>query len=411
MTAKTILILTADAGFGHRKAATAIAAALTETHPEARVEIVNPLDDRRTPTLLRDSQSDYDRWVREAPELYRLGYTASDNFLPAALMDSALVMFLTNIMVDLLEEFQPDVVVTTYPMFQAPLLSIYAEVRHPVPVYTVVTDLVSVHRMWFNRRVAGCLVPTSIVADLAANHGVPPNRIHITGIPVNPQFSKETRSKAEIRAALGWKTDIPTVLAVGSRRVDHMQDALAVLNHFGLPLQLAVVTGKDAELYSELKQVDWHVPAHLYDFVENMPDLMCAADIILCKAGGLIVTESLACGLPLVLIDVIPGQETGNAQYVVENGAGDLAETTLQVLEVFAHLLRGDGKLLKQRAEAACSLGKPLAAYEVAEILWERASRRTQYPHPRRLSDRLAGLLLPEMDDEDDSLEETKESV
>jgi len=117
MTAKTILILTADAGFGHRSAANAIAAALTEKHPEARVEIVNPLDDRRAPILLRDSQSDYDRWVREAPELYRLGYTASDNFLPAALMDSALVMFLTDIMVDLLEEINSDVVVTTYPMF------------------------------------------------------------------------------------------------------------------------------------------------------------------------------------------------------------------------------------------------------------------------------------------------------
>jgi len=265
--------------------------------------------------------------------------------------------------------------------------------------------------MWFNRRVAGCLVPTSIVADLAANHGVPPNRIHITGIPVNPQFSKETRSKTEIRTALGWQSDISTVLAVGSRRVERLQDALAVLNHIGMPLQLAVVTGKDADLYSELKQVDWHVPTHLYEFVENMPDLMCAADIILCKAGGLIVTESLACGLPLVLIDVIPGQETGNAQYVVENGAGDLAETTLQVLEVFAHLLRGDGELLKQRAEAACGLGRSMAAYDVADILWERAARRVEYPHPRRLGERLAELLLPEMDEEDDSSEETEGSV
>ena len=396
MRTRKILILTADAGFGHRSAANAVAAALHERHPEARVDIVNPLDDPRAPILLRESQSDYDRWVREAPELYRWGYVASDNVIPAALMDSALVVMLTDIMVDLLEAVQPDVVLTTYPMYQAPLLSVYAEVRHPVPVYSVITDLISVHRTWFNRRVTGCLVPTNIVAELAMNHGVPPARIHVTGIPVNPKLGKETRSKSELRQALGWQPDIPTVLAVGSRRVERLQDSLAVLNHFGKPLQLAVVTGKDADLYQTLKQEEWHVPTHLYDFVDNMPDLMHAADIILCKAGGLITTESLACGLPMVLIDVIPGQETGNAQYVVENGAGDMAETTLQVLEVFAHLLADDGDLMKQRAEAACALGKPEAAYTVADILWETASKPVRFQHPRRLSDRLAELLLPD---------------
>ncbi|OYT68341.1 MAG: hypothetical protein CFK52_15245, partial [Chloracidobacterium sp. CP2_5A] len=59
---RNILILTADAGFGHRSAAKAVAAALRETHgDDCAVEVVNPLADWRAPAALRDSPLDYDR--------------------------------------------------------------------------------------------------------------------------------------------------------------------------------------------------------------------------------------------------------------------------------------------------------------------------------------------------------------
>ena len=84
MTAKKcILILTADAGFGHRSAALAIQSALQEmTGSDCDIHLINPLEDKRTPFFLRDSQADYDLIVKEAPELYKLGYDASDNPLP-----------------------------------------------------------------------------------------------------------------------------------------------------------------------------------------------------------------------------------------------------------------------------------------------------------------------------------------
>ncbi|MFN7036121.1 MAG: hypothetical protein ACK4SN_07110, partial [Bellilinea sp.] len=76
---KKVLILTADAGFGHRSAANAVAAALQRQYgDQVQVEIVNPLDDKKTPLLLRESQSDDDLLVRKAPEWYKLGYDASD---------------------------------------------------------------------------------------------------------------------------------------------------------------------------------------------------------------------------------------------------------------------------------------------------------------------------------------------
>jgi 1,2-diacylglycerol 3-beta-galactosyltransferase len=372
---KRIIILSADAGFGHRVAANAVAAALKELYPdECEVEILNPLDDKRTPFFLKDSQADYDNVITNMPELYRLGYDFSDSTVPSVLVDSALSVLLFEVMRDMIKKHQPDAIVTTYPLYQSPLLAVTSVSKLEVPVLTVVTDLVTVHRLWFNDDVDACLVPTEEVRSLALEYDIPPEKIHITGIPVHPNLSKEKRSQAEVRRELGWREDLPTFLAVGSRRVDRLMEMLNVFNHFGAPLQLAVVAGKDKELFRELQENEWHVPVHLYEFIENMAPLMHAADAVVCKAGGLIVTEALATGTPLMLVDVLPGQETGNAEYVVKNGAGDLVDEPILVLEALYHLLQKDARLLEERAQNARQLGRPESAYTVASMAWQAAN-------------------------------------
>jgi 1,2-diacylglycerol 3-beta-galactosyltransferase len=219
--------------------------------------------------------------------------------------------------------------------------------------------------------VDGLLVPNALVADLATSYGVHPEKITITGIPVHPNVVRETRSKNEVRQELGWTPDIPTILAVGSKRVEKLVDTLNIINHYGGKIQLAIVAGKDERLLQEINQFEWHIPEYIYDFVENMPSLMHAADMIICKAGGLIVTESLACSLPMILIDILPGQETGNAEYVTALGAADLADSPIAVLESIDHLLLNDQLLLKLRAKNAKKIGQPNSAYNVAAILHE----------------------------------------
>jgi 1,2-diacylglycerol 3-beta-galactosyltransferase len=373
---KRVLILTADAGFGHRSAANAIAAALRELHGhDCAVEIVNPLEDDRVPAFLRHSQADYDRIVRDMPDLYRFGYEASDAAVPSMMVESALTVMLFEAMDDLVRRHQPDAIVTTYPLYQSPLSAVYTIRRRHIPLLTVVTDLATVHRLWFHETADLCLVPTQKVRDLALAHGLSASNVRIIGIPVHPDLARENRDPAVVRAELGWRSDLTTVLAVGSKRVGHLIEVLAVLNHSGLPLQLAIVAGGDDELYHQLESTEWHAVTHLYHFVRNMPTLMHAADCIICKAGGLIVTEALACGLPLLLIEVLPGQEAGNANYVIEGGAGELAQTPVAALEIIYHWLDRGQALLAERAQSARRLGRPRAAYKVAEQVWAAAER------------------------------------
>ncbi|MCL5995001.1 MAG: hypothetical protein M1546_02960 [Chloroflexi bacterium] len=374
LDAKRILILTADAGFGHRSAANAIAAALHETHgDECVVNVVNPLEDERAPSLLRDSQYDYDRLAKESPKLYRLGYTASDYAVPTAIAESALTVMLFQVMRDLVYRHRPDAIVTTYPLYQAPLSAVRAVNKYGIPLITVVTDLATVHRLWFYNAVDWCVVPTQTVYDLALEYGLPAECLQITGIPVNPQLARATQFRTLHRERLGWRQDLITVLAVGSKRVENLPGILHVFNHSGLAIQLAVVAGGDDELHRQFQQTEWHHPTHVYNYVENMPDLLGASDCVVSKAGGLITTETLACGLPLMLIGVIPGQETGNASYVIDGGAGALAPEPVVALEVLFHWLDHGGAMLRTLAQNAQRLGRPRAAYEVAELAWQSA--------------------------------------
>ena len=378
---KKILILTADAGFGHRSAAKAIVSALQEKYGDCcKVTMINPLNDRRTPALLRDSQTDYDRIIQHIPKIYQFGYEALDGAIPTAILDSANTVLLYEVLRDILKENEPDVILTTYPIYQAPLSVIYAIERKPIPLVTVITDLVTVHHIWFNKAADIITVATPELKTLAMEAGIDPDKIHITGIPVHPNIAKETRSKAEIRKELGWDPDLTTFLAVGSRRVERLTDALNILNHFGKPLQIAAVAGNDTELFTFLQEMDWHIPVHLYEFSDQIPAMMRASDALICKAGGLITTEALASGLPIMLVDFIAGQETGNVEYVVENQAGDLVLSTMEILETLSHWMQNDGALLKTRAENSCRLGKANAAYEIADLTWKVMNTKKKVP-------------------------------
>jgi 1,2-diacylglycerol 3-beta-galactosyltransferase len=376
-----ILILKAEMGFGHRSAARALKAAFEEQYTDrCTVYIVDPIQNERAPDFLRDSLAEYDRAVREMPNLYRLGYEVSDTPLSVPMIEGGLSVLLLDALREIVGQYQPHVIVCVYQNFLAPLSALFALTGHHIPVVTVITDLTVIHRLWYNRVSDLCIVPTEAAHELALKYGLPPERLKVIGIPVHPGISRETRPAAEVRRALGWRPDLLTLLVVGSKRVRNLPEVLRAFNHSGLPIQLIVVTGGDDDLYQAFQQTEWHVVTHLYNFVEDMPTFIRAADAMVCKAGGLSVTEGLAGGLPILLIDLIEGQETGNAEYVVANGAGDLATDPITALETLYHWWMNDRALLNERAAAARRLGAPRAAYEIAALAWDAAAQyqRTQ---------------------------------
>ncbi|MGC9469186.1 MAG: MGDG synthase family glycosyltransferase [Anaerolineae bacterium] len=392
-----VLILTADAGMGHRSAAEAIQAAIAELYPNCIAEIVNPLDDERVPGVLRERQTSYDDMVRSSRELYELGYRAADTEAVGVALDGALVLMLFRVLKDLIEALQSDVVISTYPLYQAAMDAVRQVEEASWPILNVVTDLATVNRLWFSKASDLVLVPNETVKERALEYDVAEERIRVTGLPVDPEFSKDLGELRKLREELGWDPDRVTLLVVGSKRVLHLPEILEVVDHSGHPLQLILLSGGDEELRDEFEKRSWHLPVHIYGFVDEMPKFMQASDIVMSKAGGLIVSESLACGRPLLLVDVLPGQEVGNAEIVVNAGAGELAEEPVEVLKTLCHWLEDDRALLSERSINAKELGRPRAAYNVAELARDVA--RQGPPVPRTNDHALRDNLLQFLDE------------
>lgn len=365
---KQILILTADAGFGHRKAAEAVEAALLRAYGDiCEVAIANPLQDPSIPDLVRQFETGYDGHVIDDPTLYQLTYTATDAPVVARLIQDVTTSVLNKAMSNLVDTYNPAAIITAHPAFTQAAVRAVSKTTPITPVDVVVTDLVNVHSLWFHTEASLTFVPTGNVYRQALDADLPKADVHLTGLPVHPDFPDEKRDRTALRNLLGWDSQATTALIIGSARTRETAAIARLLDRSGLDLQIAAVSGNNPEIEAQLNATTWLSQVHIYGLVKNIPEMMHAADFVICKAGGLVVSEALACGQPLILYEALPGQEMGNVRYVTESGAGVWSPGAIGVLAIAYQWLAGDQTELKKCRAAARQVGKPRAAYDIAE--------------------------------------------
>jgi len=368
-----VLLLTNDAGSGHRSAAAAIEAAFARAYPgAARISIRNPMQHASAPDLLRRYEEVYVGQMQQTPAIYHLGYALSELPGVAHLLHHSVRQMLYRAIAQLLSERHYDLVISVYPIYS----SIAAKVLRGAPrrpgLMTVVTDLGSVHSVWFSKTDDYCAVPTAVARTKAIRCGLAPEQVVTTGMPVNPAFGEPRADKQALRRELGWDEHLPTLLLLGGGAGVGQLEALALaLDHVRMPLQIAVVTGKNEALAEQLREHTWRIPAQIYGFVP-LPDLMHAADIVATKAGGLTVSEALAAGKPLLIHGDPPGQEEGNLRYVQSHGAGLWVEDPTALTALVTNWLTFPAQMERTAANAR-RLGRPDAALRIARLGWDLA--------------------------------------
>lgn len=371
---KRILILTAAVGSGHKSAARAVKNALEDQVGTAcAVDVCNPFDEPVVPAIIRNAQADHTDLVREFPHFYALGLRFTDSDLLKGIGNLAGLIALSDAMPEILSRYRPDVVAATHPLHQEPLLASIADSGSQIRTATIVTDLTRVHRLWYNPGIDLCLVPTEEARELAIKRDMPPEKLVVTGLPVDPAFGSCDVDRTTCLQTMGLEPERMTLLVVGSRRVLDLEHYATELNHAHLPVQLILIAGGDSEMYDALQAIQWQIPVAHFNYVEEMPEFMTLADAIISKAGGLIVAESLAAGLPLLIVPSTPEHEAGNADYVVVNGAGERVEKPTMLRRTVERWLANERETWKVRAANARRIGRPEAAYTTARHLWRLA--------------------------------------
>ena len=265
-----------------------------------------------------------------------------------------------------LAQSPPDAVVATHFLPADVCNTLKAAGRLRGPLIVVVTDLYP-HRFWTSPAAEAMVVSTPEGVRVLAERGVARERLVTLGIPIARACSAPADREA-LRGRLALSPQRLTVLVTsGGTTVGHFErvvESLAALEA-ALPerLQLLIVCGEDARARRRLsaRAAGSPMPMRVFGFVDEMPELMAASDIVVTKAGGLTVSEALGRGLPLILYHVIPGQERLNAEHVVRHGAGLIARHARDAGRLVRRLAERPEELAAMR-RAAQALSRPDAA-------------------------------------------------
>lgn len=353
-----ILILHAEAhGKGHRSAARAIGAAAERRAAGHEVRVEDALDFGSA--FYRALYAAFYRELSEnLPALWEHVYRASDSedssFLNhlRVLLDRIGVTELDT----LIREYRPDVVICTH-FLPLHILAWYRERGHvAVPLVAVVTDFTG-HLYWVAEPVERYCVPSQRTAAMLADRGVARERLVETGIPVSPGLARREERDA-LRSERGLNGGTVVTVIASALEPDRVARIVGDLVRERWRGTLVVVPGRSPEIAAALEslEVRGEVELRVLDgFVDDLDRWTAASDLVVTKSGGLVVSETLAIGVPLVVVDPIGGQEEWNADHVVACGAGIQLRTAAMVSAAVVSLV-GDQErldLMRRRARHA----------------------------------------------------------
>ncbi|HEY9763089.1 MAG TPA: glycosyltransferase [Trichocoleus sp.] len=371
-----ILILYSSLGSGHISAAKALSAAFSK-FPNVEVSIADALQ-YATALYRRAVVEAYEQLSERLPQLYKAYYEGSDIADLEKSLDNNLIWarlerpFFRKLE-KLIRVAEPDIIVSVQQIPSRLLQLLQEEEKVARLQYVVITDAIA-HSTWVNNGVSGYFLPNDLSKNFLVQRGVDPSLLHVTGIPIRleimqPKEKEQARSHLSTQFQTPVKGKLVTLMGAGlnSRRVRQLVKDLLTYSCMDT---LVVAAGRNETLLDMLEGVTStnEVTLCKVGVIDYIDDLIVASDLIITKAGGLITSEILARGTPMVLVDPIPGQEEQNADVIAAAGAGVQIRLMEMVAPAVDYLLTHPIRL-GDMSKRAMGLGRPEAAVSIAEYI------------------------------------------
>jgi 1,2-diacylglycerol 3-beta-galactosyltransferase len=367
---KRILFLMSDTGGGHRAAAQALKEAIQYLYPHQYKIIIEDIWKEHLPWPFKVMPDTYGWMTGPGLPLWKAIWQVSASPRRQHYIFAAVGPVVKDRVVRYLTAVQPDLVVSVHPLMNHLGLEWLKQTKLDIPFITVITDMVTFHSSWICPQVTRCLVPTVLARDRALQFGMPAEKLAVYGQPVSLKFAKLKGGKLTFRRQLGLDEGRYTVLLVGGGEgFGHIFHIARQVSKTVSQAQLLIVAGRNRRLKDKLGSVAWEIPTRVYGFVDNMPELMKASDVLVTRAGPGTISEAFIAGLPLLLFGYIPGQETGNVAYVQKNEAGVYTESPVEIAKQIRTWMNPDNPTLAKMTQNAACLARPWASLQIAADL------------------------------------------
>jgi processive 1,2-diacylglycerol beta-glucosyltransferase len=361
---KRILILTAGFGEGHNSAARGIRDGLARVAAaDAEVEL-RDLFPEAYGTFNEIVRRTYLAVINRWPGSWGYVYRWLDNITN---YDERFERFsrLRQRLTHAMERFQPHVIVSTfppYPYFLRQILETNPKGLHRCKSVVVITDSITVNAVWYRCDADYFLAPNEHSAAVLQTAGIAPEKIKTLGFPVSPKFADLTQDRQ-----LPSSNSEPRVLYMihaATRRAPELVERLA---HLGV--DLTVTIGRAEKLRPAIAEASGGSKTKIIGWTDELPRLLHDNHVLIGKAGGATVQETIAASCPMIINHVVSGQEEGNARLIVETNSGVIARSPAEVVTQVQGAFADDAKQWREWAANIHGLSKPRASLDIAEFL------------------------------------------
>ncbi|AHF08176.1 MGDG synthase family glycosyltransferase [Desulfitobacterium metallireducens] len=369
------IIITTPLGNGHNSVAQALSTYLTKQHVENIVldlyENIQPmLKDiiskgyylsMKSMTLVKDFASDiYDlNEKRDMTSEYSLNRV--QNIMLASKLNKVI------------DEYNPDLIICTQ-VYAAQVVDVLKEKgKVSATAVGIITDF-TVQSYWEDvEHFEYIVVGSELLSFQLKKRNIQPERVLPFGIPIADKFALQ-RSKTQACSLLNLSDHTKNVLIMGGGMgFGNIDKYIEEIDKSVLDLQMIVVCGSNKSLYKKLQGKSTRKKMVVLGYINYVDILMDASDCILSKPGGITTSETLAKGLPMIMIDQLPGVEDRNVEFLLNNGAALFVTKTFSIDEALHVLLESSQRQRTIKATIK-TLAKPDSTQHLCDFLIDKIS-------------------------------------
>lgn len=368
------LFLTAGFGEGHNAAARALAAAAEEAHGLGAARVVDVFALAR-PRLNAVVRRGYLGLINRMPGAWSSTYAWLDRSPKAAAFTRWLGRE-TRVLDALIAAEKPAFLCSTYPVYAYMIETLRQGGRRAASAsvlpqhFNVVTDSISINSLWWRAGAAGWFVPNEDSAAVLRQGGVDTEKVHVLGFPVDRFFAENRARLAPPALEPGVPPRVLYIINSGTRGA--FETAQRLLAEADWDVTFTV--GRDDKLRTQLERAaaGRSRPATILGWTKEIPRLLMTHHVVVSKAGGATTQEAIAALCPMIVNQIVPGQEEGNFELLRRHGAGALAQTPDAVLAAVREALADDGRVWRRWRTALLQLARPDAARDIVAAIAAR---------------------------------------
>ena len=371
---KKILIFYGSYGGGHLSAARSIKEYIdvnysnTETCMVDCIEYINK-------TLNKVTTKAYSGMAKNAHWVWKKVYYGAEDGTFAKFNDKA-QKILSIKLNKLIRSYKPDLIISTHPFSSHMCAVLKKKKKINLKIATVLTDYAP-HSQWlmYPAYIDYFFVAHDGMRQTLLEKGIKENQIKVTGIPLSNRFLAHY-DKEKTLSEFGLSSEKRTILffAGGEQGFgkDKVYNMLKALIETFPNLQIVAISGKNEKIKQQFDELveknNSHENVKILKYTNKIPELMSVSDLVITKPGGLTTTESLASGLPIIVINPIPGQEEENAEFLEKNGVAVWIKKDDNIEDELYKILNSEEKLQSMKIKARL-LAKKNSTKDICEIL------------------------------------------